>query len=63
MVSVQGALESAGGCSVPLTLVVLGGWFWEDDDDYGKDNAPNQGRMRLGRAREARMSLKSPSAD
>ena len=37
MVSVRGALESAGGCSVPLTLVVLGGWFWEDDDNCEKN--------------------------
>ena len=36
-VRVRGALESAGECSVPLTSVALGGWFWEDVDDYGKD--------------------------
>ncbi|KAL4072437.1 membrane transport protein-domain-containing protein [Scleroderma yunnanense] len=36
MVPVRGALESTGGCSVPVTLVVLGGWFWEDDDSSGK---------------------------
>ncbi|KAG6328682.1 hypothetical protein ID866_10407 [Astraeus odoratus] len=37
MVPVRGALESAGGCSVPITLVVLGGWFWEDDEKSAKD--------------------------
>lgn len=34
---VKGALDSAGACSVPLTLVVLGGWFWEDNGKEGKD--------------------------
>lgn len=42
MVPVRGALESAGGCSVPLTLVVLGGWFWEDDGSSGKDKCGEQ---------------------
>ncbi|KAI6000317.1 membrane transport protein-domain-containing protein [Pisolithus orientalis] len=31
------ALNSAGACSVPLTLVVLGGWFWEDNGKEGDD--------------------------
>jgi len=42
MVPVRGALESAGGCSVPLTLIVLGGWFWEDDGSSGKGKSGEQ---------------------
>ncbi|KAH7887147.1 membrane transport protein-domain-containing protein [Phlebopus sp. FC_14] len=43
--SIRGALEGAGACSVPVTLVVLGGWFWvpkgekgnrEGSSDHGK---------------------------
>ncbi|KAI6040828.1 membrane transport protein-domain-containing protein [Pisolithus marmoratus] len=37
MVPVKGALSSAGACSVPLTLAVLGGWFWEDNIKERKD--------------------------
>lgn len=37
MLPVKGALNSAGACSVPLTLVVLGGWFWEDNGKEGDD--------------------------
>ncbi|KAI6108588.1 membrane transport protein-domain-containing protein [Pisolithus croceorrhizus] len=37
MVPVKGALDGAGACSVPLTLIVLGGWFWEDNGKEGKD--------------------------
>ncbi|KAI6038023.1 membrane transport protein-domain-containing protein [Pisolithus marmoratus] len=37
MVPVKGALSSAGACSVPLTLAVLGGWFWEDNIKEKKD--------------------------
>ncbi|KAI6029842.1 membrane transport protein-domain-containing protein [Pisolithus microcarpus] len=37
MVPVKGALDGAGACSVPLTLIVLGGWFWEDSGKAGKD--------------------------
>ncbi|KAI6040830.1 membrane transport protein-domain-containing protein [Pisolithus marmoratus] len=37
MVPLKGTLDSAGACSVPLTLVVLGGWFWEEDGKEGKD--------------------------
>ncbi|KAI6038021.1 membrane transport protein-domain-containing protein [Pisolithus marmoratus] len=37
MVPLKGTLDSAGACSVPLTLVVLGGWFWEEDGKDGKD--------------------------
>ncbi|KIJ59935.1 hypothetical protein HYDPIDRAFT_183811 [Hydnomerulius pinastri MD-312] len=32
---VRGALDGAGSCSIPLTLIVLGGWFW-DDGEGGK---------------------------
>ncbi|KAG9310047.1 membrane transport protein-domain-containing protein [Chiua virens] len=28
---VRGALTNAGECSIPLTLIVLGGWFWEGE--------------------------------
>ncbi|KAI6131293.1 membrane transport protein-domain-containing protein [Pisolithus croceorrhizus] len=37
MVPVKGALDGAGACSIPLTLIVLGGWFWEDNGKEGKD--------------------------
>jgi predicted permease len=29
MTPFKGALDSAGACSVPLTMLVLGGWFWD----------------------------------
>ena len=31
MAPFKGALDSAGGCSVPLTMLVLGGWFWDGE--------------------------------
>lgn len=27
----KGALDSAGECSIPLTMLVLGGWFWDGE--------------------------------
>ena len=31
MIPFKGALGKAGECSVPLTLIVLGGWFWDGE--------------------------------
>ncbi|KAI9569756.1 membrane transport protein-domain-containing protein [Boletus coccyginus] len=31
MIPFKGALDSAGGCSIPLTMLVLGGWFWDGE--------------------------------
>ena len=31
MIPLKGALDNAGGCSIPLTLIVLGGWFWDGE--------------------------------
>lgn len=31
MIPFKGALNNAGGCSIPLTLIVLGGWFWDGE--------------------------------
>ncbi|KIK98066.1 hypothetical protein PAXRUDRAFT_730161 [Paxillus rubicundulus Ve08.2h10] len=36
MTPVRGALDAAGGCSVPLTLIVLGGWFWDGEAHGGR---------------------------
>ncbi|KAI5989585.1 membrane transport protein-domain-containing protein [Pisolithus albus] len=43
MVPVKGALDGAGACSVPLTLIVLGGWFWEDNGKAEKDATRGHG--------------------
>jgi len=32
MIPFKGALDSAGGCSIPLTMLVLGGWFWDGEN-------------------------------
>lgn len=40
----RGALASAGNCSIPLTLVVLGGFMHEEDDQaIKKKKEPEQG--------------------
>ncbi|KAN0084016.1 Membrane transport domain containing protein [Tylopilus felleus] len=54
MIPFKGALDSAGGCSVPLTLLVLGGWFWDGESkhkasepkpgSHGKANAKSKGK-------------------
>ena len=46
----KGALDNAGACSVPITLIVLGGWFWDGDSKRnppasdGHGNAERQGQ-------------------
>jgi hypothetical protein len=48
MLPVKGAIASAGNCSIPITLVVLGGYFWREtpsDGDAGdriRTNLPQQ---------------------
>jgi hypothetical protein len=44
MTPVRGAIDAAGGCSVPLTLIVLGGWFWDGE-------AQGEGRKRIEKSR------------
>ncbi|KAF8840578.1 auxin efflux carrier [Paxillus ammoniavirescens] len=44
MTPVRGALDAAAGCSVPLTLIVLGGWFWDGE-------AKGEGRKRVEKSR------------
>lgn len=44
---IKGAISSAGACSIPITLVVLGGYFWREppengDDDRLRTNLPQQ---------------------
>lgn len=36
MYPVKGALESAGECSIPVTLVVLGAYFYKEKDTSSK---------------------------
>jgi auxin efflux carrier family protein len=40
---VKGAISSAGNCSIPITLVVLGGYFWRGDGSE-EQTGPNQPR-------------------
>lgn len=48
MLPVKGAIASAGNCSIPITLVVLGGYFWRelpskgDVGDGMRTNLPQQ---------------------
>ncbi|KAG8217010.1 membrane transport protein-domain-containing protein [Butyriboletus roseoflavus] len=58
MIPLRGALDNTGGCSIPLTLIVLGGWFWdpstnrnskggrvaEDEGKGGSDGAKSKGK-------------------
>jgi len=63
----RGALTSAGNCSIPLTLVVLGG-FMHEEDDHGpskkKEPAPESGaiiinnRPRMTKRTSLRRSVK-----
>ncbi|KAF9225657.1 auxin efflux carrier [Gyrodon lividus] len=71
---VRGALEGAGGCSVPVTLIVLGGWFWngeargEGRKGHGKgvrdENAGGQGEgVGVGDGRGAELDAESVRGD
>ena len=51
---VKGALASAGNCSIPVTLVVLGAYFYAPPD-------PAEERARAERLRERERGLRSAS--
>ena len=76
MIPFKGALDSAGACSVPVTLLVLGGWFWDGDatsknphtrakdeakGSDGQGNAKNKGKR--AEKQGAPRHLVSPSRD
>ncbi|KAF8548054.1 hypothetical protein OG21DRAFT_814463 [Imleria badia] len=56
MIPFKGALDSAGACSIPVTMLVLGGWFWDGDskpkstrsraEDEIKGGSDGQGNVR-----------------
>ncbi|KAG8820967.1 hypothetical protein FRC17_009957 [Serendipita sp. 399] len=39
MLPVKGAISSAGNCSIPITLIVLGGYFWRGDGNEAGSGA------------------------
>ncbi|KAG8822735.1 hypothetical protein FRC19_005353 [Serendipita sp. 401] len=45
MLPVKGAISMAGSCSIPITLIVLGGYFWRGDSDDGTPETV-QGRLK-----------------
>ncbi|KAF9234456.1 hypothetical protein BU15DRAFT_79010 [Melanogaster broomeanus] len=47
MTPVRGAIDGAGACSVPITLIVLGGWFWngEEGKGPGKEHGGHDGEL------------------
>ncbi|KAF8546127.1 hypothetical protein OG21DRAFT_1220288 [Imleria badia] len=79
MIPFKGALDSAGACSVPITLLVLGGWFWDGDskpksprsrvEDEIKGGSDDQGPKSKGKgvkkskSQHAPHHLVSPSRD
>ncbi|KAF8424271.1 membrane transport protein-domain-containing protein [Boletus edulis BED1] len=75
MIPFKGALDSAGACSVPLTLLVLGGWFWDEDStpkikhngetstvSDGQGNAKSQAKGRCHATQHAPQSHNSSTA-
>ncbi|PVG01371.1 hypothetical protein CPB86DRAFT_812358 [Serendipita vermifera] len=51
MLPVKGAISSAGNCSIPITLVVLGGYFWRGDEGKETGTAPEGVRTDLPQQR------------
>ncbi|KAG6369525.1 membrane transport protein-domain-containing protein [Boletus reticuloceps] len=75
MIPFKGALGSAGACSIPLTLLVLGGWFWDEDSTSkmkhngetstvsdGQGNAKSQAKGRYHATQHAPQSHNSSTA-
>ncbi|KAH0826786.1 hypothetical protein J3R83DRAFT_5202 [Lanmaoa asiatica] len=54
MIPLRGALDNAGGCSIPVTLIVLGGWFWD-----GGSKPNTKGRHAEGEAKLRAKALKN----
>ncbi|OCH86712.1 hypothetical protein OBBRIDRAFT_796929 [Obba rivulosa] len=58
---VKGAISAAGNCSIPLTLVVLGAYFYVPDEDEDEDRSrralPHYGSRPRSPSSTSRMSL------
>ncbi|KIM22301.1 hypothetical protein M408DRAFT_79252, partial [Serendipita vermifera MAFF 305830] len=46
LLPVKGAISSAGNCSIPITLVVLGGYFWRGDGSEENPTSNQQPPLR-----------------
>ena len=46
LLPVKGAINSAGNCSIPITLVVLGGYFWRGDGNEENTGSNQQPALR-----------------
>ncbi|KAI0051330.1 hypothetical protein FA95DRAFT_314467 [Auriscalpium vulgare] len=50
---IKGAVTQAGNCSIPVTLIVLGGYFYRPADPAEKGRGGLKGRWRRAKARES----------
>jgi hypothetical protein len=56
MLPVKGAIASAGNCSIPVTLIVLGGYFYREDDENSGKGGEEDGGLKTNLPQQKRIA-------
>ncbi|KAF8555018.1 hypothetical protein OG21DRAFT_1496585 [Imleria badia] len=59
----KGALENVGVCSVPVTSLVLGGWFWDRESKPKSTHIASSARSKAAKETYNSCIAESPLAD
>ena len=58
MIPLKGTLDNLGACSVPLTMIVLGGWFWDGEKKSKSNGRASDGVVKGGSDGQAKITSK-----
>ena len=58
MIPLKGALDNLGACSIPLTMIVLGGWFWDGEKKSKGSGRASNAAIKSGSDGQAKTTSK-----